>query len=234
MKLIIAGATGYVAQEIIRQSLRMPQVTSVVALARKPVVAPNGEGANKLKSVIIKNYDNYSDEVKKEFAGADACIWTVAITPSKSKSFQFDEVTRICQTSTLVGLQAMHDAGLNKPFRFIYMSGTAAERDQTKKPSWMPEYSLMRGETENKVLAFAAQHSDEKFEACVAKPGIITRSTASWVFASAVKLIMSVPNVSVAEVAAAMLQQASNGFEKEPLQNADLVRIGRQALQHAS
>ncbi|KAJ6507904.1 putative nucleoside-diphosphate-sugar epimerase [Mycena vitilis] len=231
MKLIVAGATGYVAQEVIRQSLRMPQVTSVVALARKPVVAPDGEGASKLKSVVIKDYDNYSDEVKKEFAGADACIWTVAITPSKSKSFPFDEVTRICQTSTLVGLKAMHDAGLDKPFRFIYMSGTAAERDQTKKPSWMPEYSLMRGETENQVLAFAAEH---KLEACVAKPGIITRSIASWVFASGLKLVMGVPSVSVAEVAAAMLQQAANGFEKEPLQSDDLVRIGRQALQNAS
>ncbi|KAJ7679051.1 hypothetical protein DFH06DRAFT_1315999 [Mycena polygramma] len=162
MKLIVAGATGYVAQEVIRQ------------------IAPNGEGASKLKSVIIKDYDNYSEEVK-EFAGADVGIWTVAVTPSKSKSFPFDEVTRICQTSTLAGLQAMHDAGLKKP-------------------------RLMRGETENKVLAFAAQHSDEKFEACVAKPGIITRSTASWVFASALKLIMGVPNASVAEVAAAMLQ----------------------------
>jgi hypothetical protein len=30
------------------------------------------------------------------------------------------------------------------PFRFIYMSGAAAERDQSKKPSFMPQYSLMR------------------------------------------------------------------------------------------
>lgn len=30
------------------------------------------------------------------------------------------------------------------PFRFMYMSGAAAERDQTKKPSLMPEYGLLR------------------------------------------------------------------------------------------
>ncbi|KAJ6507895.1 putative nucleoside-diphosphate-sugar epimerase [Mycena vitilis] len=234
MKLIVAGATGYVAQEVIRQSLRMSQVTSVVALARKPVVAPEGESASKLKSVIIKDYEHYSDEVKKEFAGADACIWTVAITPSNAKSFTFDEVTRVCQTSTLAGLQAMHVAGVNQPFRFIYMSAVSAERDQTKTPSWMPEYSLMRGETETKVLAYAAQHSGDKFEACVARPGMITRSVGSRVLASVVKLVMSVPNVSVAEVAGALLQQAANGLEKEALQNADLVRIGRQALRNAA
>lgn len=29
-------------------------------------------------------------------------------------------------------------------FRFIYMSGVAAERDQKKTPNWMPQYCLMR------------------------------------------------------------------------------------------
>ncbi|KAJ6532057.1 hypothetical protein B0H19DRAFT_1189836 [Mycena capillaripes] len=228
MKLIVAGATGFVAEEVIRQSLRMPQITSVVALARKRVTAPDSEGASKLKSVVVKDYDDYSDEVKKEFAGADACIWTVAITPSKSKRFAPEEVKRVCQTSTLVALQALHDAGVHQPFRFVYMSGTAAERDQTKTPSFMPEYSLMRGETENRVLAFAAEHN---FEACTAKPGLITRSLGSWAFASAVKLVMGVPNLTVTEVSAAMLHQVMNGFEKEPLQNDDLARIGRQALE---
>jgi len=36
-----------------------------------------------------------------------------------------------------------------------------------------------------------------------------------------------VPNVDVTEIAAAMLDQVIKGFEKEPLENADLVRIGR-------
>jgi hypothetical protein len=69
---------------------------------------------------------------------------TVAITPSKSAMYEFDEVRRICQTCTLVGLQTMYDAKPAKPFRFIYLSGVAAERDQTKTPSFKPEYSKMR------------------------------------------------------------------------------------------
>jgi hypothetical protein len=71
----------------------------------------------------------------------------VAITPSKSKRLSFEEVTRVCQTSTLAALEALHEAGVGRPFRFLYMSGTAAERDQSKTPSWMPEYSLMRVRT---------------------------------------------------------------------------------------
>ena len=81
MKLIIAGASGFVATEVIRQSLRIPKVTSVIAIARRPVSAPSnlGQGADtsKLHSVVIDDYDVYPDDVKAQLAGADACIWYV-------------------------------------------------------------------------------------------------------------------------------------------------------------
>lgn len=74
MKLIVAGATGLVGSEIIRQALRNSDVTEVIALARKPV-AMDDSSASKLKSVVIRDYAEYPDEVKAELAGADACIW---------------------------------------------------------------------------------------------------------------------------------------------------------------
>ena len=149
MKLIIAGATGYVATELIRQSLRRPDVTSVVALARQNTPVPSdvtGPDAAKLTSVVIKDYETgpYDGATRNALAGADACIWTVAITPSRSSMYPFDEVRRVCQSSTLAGLRAIIGAGPNKPFRFMYLSGMTAERDQTKKPAFKPEYALMR------------------------------------------------------------------------------------------
>ena len=74
---------------------------------------------------------------------------TVAITPRKSRSLPFDEVRRICHDHTLAGLEAVFKAhsqggGTSSPFRFLYMSGTASERDQGKKPRLMADYYLMR------------------------------------------------------------------------------------------
>jgi len=43
-------------------------------------------------------------------------------------------------------------------------------------------------------------------------------------------LVASLPSLSVVEMSAAMLDQVLNGFEKDPLTNEDLVRIGRRAL----
>ena len=79
MKLIIAGATGFVATEIIRQSLSIPAITSVVALARRPVSPPPslapGADASKLQAVVVEDYGGYPDEVRERFEGAEGCIW---------------------------------------------------------------------------------------------------------------------------------------------------------------
>ncbi|KAK6063277.1 hypothetical protein SCUP515_12563 [Seiridium cupressi] len=230
MKLIVAGATGFLGSEVVRQALRLEQVSSVIALARKPLKLEDGIDTSKLKNVTIKDYAEYSEGVKKEFTGADACIWTVAITPGKSRQFPFDEVKRVCQESTLAGMKAMHEAGLNQPFRFIYLSGAMAERDQTKRPLYMADYSLMRAQTETMVIDFAAQHG---FEGAAAKPGLIStdKTIGSSVVGAILRATGIFPGIRVEELSAALLQSAFDGFEKEPLTNEDMVRIGRATLQ---
>jgi uncharacterized protein YbjT (DUF2867 family) len=79
MKLIVAGATGFVGSEVIRLSLKWPDITTVIALSRTPMSLPlqpkDGADVSKLRNIIITDYGDYPDSVKKEFAGADACIW---------------------------------------------------------------------------------------------------------------------------------------------------------------
>ena len=79
MKLVVAGATGFVATELIRQSLSIPKITSVIALARRPVSPPLNLGqaadVSKLHSAVLDNYGSYPDDVIKQLAGADVCIW---------------------------------------------------------------------------------------------------------------------------------------------------------------
>ena len=85
MKLVIAGATGFVATELIRQSLSIPKITSVIAIARHSVSTPSNlsptADPSKLRSVIIENYGSYPEDVMKQLAGADACIWYVPLSP---------------------------------------------------------------------------------------------------------------------------------------------------------
>ncbi|KAI2611646.1 NAD(P)-binding protein [Hypoxylon fragiforme] len=225
MKLIVTGSTGYVGREVIRQSLCKSEITSVVALSRQPVPVPDGlpEGADtsKLRSVIIEDYGRYSDEVKREFAGADA----FAITPSKSKMYDPEEVKRICQTSTLAGLSAMHESGLSNPFRFIYMSGAGVGWDESKVPRYMLEYLRMRGETEKKVKELATELGG--IEVTAPRPGLITTPGEIWrcIAAFITKWLFGVIPISIEDLTRVMLDQAINGIEKDALMPEDLARI---------
>ncbi|KAI1493069.1 putative nucleoside-diphosphate-sugar epimerase [Biscogniauxia mediterranea] len=232
MKLIISGATGFVGREVLRQSLSRREITSVVALARRPIAAADldldlGPSADpsKLTSVVVPDYDQYPDAARREFAGAAACIWTVAITPTKSKMYGFEEVRRVCQTSTLAALRAMREAAA-PPFRFLYVSGAGVERSQGKTPPrFYGEYLAMRGETENKLLALASELGG--VEVGIARPGLISApgAIARSVLAAVVGWASGVPGISVTDLAAVMLDQVIQGLDKEPLMPTDLARL---------
>lgn len=77
MKIIVAGSTGFVATEFIKQALSKPAITSIIGLARRETPLPESFGPNtdKFKSVICQDFANYPEDVKREISGADACIW---------------------------------------------------------------------------------------------------------------------------------------------------------------
>ena len=89
MKLIVAGSTGFLGTEIIRQAVSNRAISSVLALARRETPAPPNvkpEDAKKLQSVIVKDFENYSEDVKQTLAGADACIWYVQFLSNMASS----------------------------------------------------------------------------------------------------------------------------------------------------
>ncbi|CAI4211355.1 unnamed protein product [Parascedosporium putredinis] len=69
MKLIVSGATGFLATEVIRQSLQRPEITSVVAVSRRPITAPQGADPSKLKNLVLKDFNHYSEADKRSLPG---------------------------------------------------------------------------------------------------------------------------------------------------------------------
>jgi hypothetical protein len=84
------------------------------------------------------------------------------------------------------------------------------------------------------VLGFPTQK--EGVEVCIAQPGFVVNSTTwSQVLVANFRRILDLfgrplPNVQHNELAAAVINQVMDGFEKETLLNADLVRIGQREL----
>ncbi|KAL7909542.1 hypothetical protein GGI35DRAFT_386624 [Trichoderma velutinum] len=236
MKLIIVGSSGFVGKEVVRQALISPAITSVVGLARRETPVPeslkDSSDAAKLTSVVCDDFLNYSDNVKQNLSNADACIWLMAVTPRNSSKMPWDEVRKICVDYTIAGLEALSKAprdNTTKPLQFVYVSGANTERDQSKKPWVLGDYCLMRGEVETRVLDFAKK-SNNAIEACVVKPGLIRDPQQGNIltntFQNVLTSIISLPIVYLHHVAATLLNQATEGFEKETLECDDITRIG--------
>ncbi|KAH6892899.1 hypothetical protein B0T10DRAFT_481078 [Thelonectria olida] len=241
MKVIVAGATGFVATEVIRQALSNRAITSLVALARRPTplpetLAPNSE-TKKFKSVVCDDFNNYPEAVKEQIAGADAVIWLIAITPSKSKLQPWDEVRKVCHDYTRTGLETMsqlHGDQKTAPLRFIYTSGANAQRDPSKKPWVLGGYCLMRGEVESTVINYAKE-SGGRTNGIVIKAGWINTIAGPNIIAKAIQTvgrsIISLPVLRVDEIAAALIHLAIYGSDKDTLLNDEIAQLGQTALE---
>jgi len=77
------------------------------------------------------------------------------------------------------------------------------------------------GEAEVLVLKYAAD-SNGAVQSCVVKPGLIDHPSRDR------KEIPGVPHIELLDVAAVLLNQVTNGFEKDTLSNDDMIRIGQE------
>ncbi|KAJ5762539.1 uncharacterized protein N7511_005921 [Penicillium nucicola] len=206
MKVILTGSTGFVGGEILSQCQQHPAITSIVALSRRDLPAHE-----KLQVAIVEDFLKYPDSVREQIKDADACIWTLG----KARMPDNDTARRVSLDYTLAAARVFEQT-CQKPFRFIYCSGAAAERDQTKPLWFMQDYRRIRGQVETEVLDFAHEHTD--FEAHIMRPAmIVTRDM------SLRSLAFSLgPSVKVDDLARTMLDLALNGGRKHLWENADL------------
>ncbi|ATY62072.1 NAD(P)-binding domain [Cordyceps militaris] len=243
MKLIVVGATGLIGTEVIRQALSHRFITSVVALGRRPTPPPTsipaGDPAlDKFQSVTLPDFSHYPDDVKSQLSGADACIWLLAITPTASKTMDWEVVQKVCVDYVMEGFRVLQQlprpqGGGKKPLRFVYASGAKAERDQTKKPWILGDYTLMRGRIETQLLD-ATKESAGIVETCLLRLGLVT-SPERMVFvtgmlANATASIIGLPLIDIREIGAAAVSAAVHGFDKDTLDNDDLIAMGRKEL----
>ncbi|KAI4248291.1 MAG: hypothetical protein L6R42_009324, partial [Xanthoria sp. 1 TBL-2021] len=93
-----------------------------------------------------------------------------------------------------------------KKFRFVYLSGGAAERDQTKPLWFKQDYRRIRGEIEALFLTHAQTHGDD-FEAHIMRPGMVLAKEPN--FRDLVRGLG--PSVKVERLAGEMVRRAVDG-----------------------
>ncbi|CAG8979798.1 hypothetical protein HYALB_00011247 [Hymenoscyphus albidus] len=246
MKLVIGGSTGFVAKELIRQGLKNPAITSIIARGRREAPTPSeaGNSASKFNSIVVEDFENYSESVKKEIENADArysatiidyrasifTIRTIAVTATKLKEIPFEQTVKISRDYATYAIKAL-DGLRNKQathLRFIYMSGHFAPRSLAEVPQQLKTHGtvdagLLRGEAEGLILKYGRE-SNGTVQSCVIKPGAIDHLSREK------KETPGLPHIKLDDIAAALLDQTIHGFEKDTLTNDDMIRIGQKVL----
>jgi uncharacterized protein YbjT (DUF2867 family) len=79
MKVLITGATGAIGGAVLKQCLKHPGITSIVALVRRELPAdfiPSDDAnRDKFTAVVIKDFATWSPDVLAQIKDADAMIW---------------------------------------------------------------------------------------------------------------------------------------------------------------
>jgi uncharacterized protein YbjT (DUF2867 family) len=223
MHVVIFGATGMVGQGVLRECLRDPQVTRVLAVGRRPT----GVSHPKLAELVRRDFYDWSD-ADDALAGYDACFFTLGVSAvGKSEA----EYTRLTYDLTLAAATTL--ARLNPGMTFIYVSGAGTDSTERGRTMW----ARVKGRTENALLRLPFRG------AYMFRPGLIQPvegvrpsntlyRVSLAVFGPLLPLLRRLfPKqiVTSAEVGRAMIRVAREGYPRPVLERGDIAAMARGA-----
>ncbi|KAL8407722.1 hypothetical protein RB594_006529 [Gaeumannomyces avenae] len=232
MKVLVAGATGLIGSEALLHCLDNPQVTAVVAFARRPL-AKSVQGSDKLTTVLMEDFGDWPDDRLEAVKDADAMIWALGTLDGDTTSNLdyplafISSFVRILESNAVSGSEG--SKALSK-FRFIYLSGQMVETDQSKDLHLIPAARKIKSVFENEAMKFTEEH-DKLWQTLIVRPGgVLPKDT---IATSVLGLVMGMNwSVRVEELAAFITYLALYGSkDKSFFENEDILKKERQLQQ---
>ncbi|KAI0460570.1 hypothetical protein F5B21DRAFT_452323 [Xylaria acuta] len=223
MKVLITGGSGSIGGGCLIQCLAHPSISAVIAFVRRELPA-DVSNHPKLKTVLIKDFSQWPEDVLEAHADAVGMIWTMgSYKGSRAADLEYplaflESMARVLETKST-----------RRRFRYVHLGGMFTQRDQEKKLFFLDYPRKIRGLAEAKVVEFEESH-DKIWRTFVVRPGgVATDSiTGSRTVAS---LLGENWCVQIEELGAFMTHLAIDGEEESSvIQNARIVRKGRELL----
>src|SRR5882672_7563279 len=144
MRIILFGATGMVGQGVLRECLRDPDVTELLAVVR----SATGQQHSKLREIVHKDFTNFSGLQ----VDGDACFWCLGVS---SAGMSEADYTRVTYEYTIAAAKVL----VRPTMTFIFVSGAGAEGSAM--------WARMKHKTENALFAMPFK------DVYVFRPGLI-------------------------------------------------------------
>ncbi len=219
IKSIIFGATGMVGEGVLHESLKHPDVESVLVINRRPCNVKH----QKLDELIHGDFFDYST-IQEKLRDYNACFFCLGVS---SVGMKESDYTRITYDLTMRAAKTLSQ--LNPDMTFCYVSG--AGTDSTEKGRLM--WARVKGKTENDLmkLPFKAAYM---FRPGFIKPikglknayplsGLLGALYPVW------KAIFPKYVCTLEEIGIAMIEVSMTGYSKGILENKDISELGEES-----
>jgi len=218
VKVILFGATGMVGQGVLRECLRDPDVSAVLAVGR----GPTGQEHPKLREEVLANVGDLGP-IADEMVGYDACFFCLGVSSAGMSEEAYRKVTFD------LTLAVARTLARNTKLTFVYVSGQGTDSSERGRRMW----ARVKGRTENALLELP-------FQTYAMRPGYIqplhgiTSKTRlySAMYAVVKPLYPLLRRIAPAyvttteQVGRAMLHVARAGVPKRVLETKDINALG--------
>ena len=209
IKIIITGATGFVGEGVLLESLNHPQIEEILMVNRKPLALKHP----KLKELLVSDFMNL-EPVKSQLKGYDACFYCVGVS---SAGLDVATYTKITFDTTLHFAKTLVE--VNPAMVFNFVSGKSTDSSETGKVMW----ARVKGKTENALgqLHFKNQYN---FRPGFMKPmpGQKNVRTFYKALSGIWPLLFPKSSCLMQEVGQAMINAVIKGYPKQTLEVADI------------
>lgn len=153
MHLILTGATGLVGSGVLEAMIKTEHITKISILSRRSVPMVDESRDPRINVIIHNDFQKYESSVLQQLKGADGCIWALGISQAKVSKDDYIKITKDYTISAARAFSTLSTV-VDKPFRFIYVSGEGAKQDPGH---FTATFARTKGETESELAEISQE-----------------------------------------------------------------------------
>jgi len=212
---IIFGATGHIGQGVLIECIESQYIESVLVVGRTSCCMRN----SKLKEIIHSDFLDYS-AIENELTGYNACFFCLGVSSAGMKEEKYHLITH---DFTVAAADVLLRRNPDMTFCFISGAGT----DDTLKSRMM--WARVKGKAENSLKEFSFKKLYLMRPAYIQPvKGVRSRLSMYKILGPLFPLwkFLFPKNVTTSEeVGLAMINAVLFGYEKQTLENRDMIRL---------
>lgn len=212
LKIILTGATGFVGEGVLLETLNHPDIQEVLMVNRRHFDLQHP----KLKELIVPDFTKL-DTVSNQLSGYDACFFCAGIS---SAGLNEEKYTQITYDTTIAFAKVV--LAHNPDLVFNFVSGSHTDSSEKGRVMW----ARVKGKTENALMKMPFKNEfNYRPGAMLASEGQRNAKSFYSFFGKIIGFLSPKSALNFKEIAYSMINAVTMGYPKQVLEIADIKEL---------